>query len=284
MTMEVGRSALLALCFLVAACGERATSSTPPTVAVVSTPSGSARPAVAPTPAEPNGKPGVSTPLHAAAKSGDLTAVRALLANSETEVDARDERGLTPLEHACSVKIEVVQALLDAHANVNARSVNGTTPLYIAARFGNTEIARLLLARGANVNARGEGGTALHMAVYRSPLDLVELLLKSGADVRLTDATGATALHVAATFDAHEAARLLLAAHASVNAVDREKNTPLHATLSFADATTAGSTKVAELLIKAGADVYAKNADGKSPLDVAESKHASAMITLFRAR
>ncbi len=43
--------------------------------------------------------------------------------------------------------------LLDNHADVNAKDVNGNTPLHHAADMCNLDSARLLLAHKADVNA-----------------------------------------------------------------------------------------------------------------------------------
>lgn len=237
------------------------------------------RPPLPPDP--PNGRPGASTPLHAAAKAGDREVVARALAASPGDVDAPDPRGLTALHHASSVSLDVVKLLLAAGANPNARSVNGTTPLYVAARFGQTAIASQLLAAGALVDGRGEGGAALNAAAYRSPVELVELLLAKGADVRVVDDTGGTALHAAAVWNAEGAARALLAAGASVDAVDKEGNTPLHATTSFASATSKGSVAVARLLLAAGAKLTA-NAAGKTAVELAEAKGATDLADVLR--
>lgn len=299
---RVPRRALLASCLVVAtlatvvACapGPPAVAPAPPAASSPSASSSASAPVVRPNasadavarrpplpPDPPNGRPGASTPLHAAAKTGDRDAVARLLAASPGDVDAPDPRGLTPLHHASSVSLDVVKLLLVAGANPNARSVNGTTPLYVAARFGQTAIASQLLSAGALVDGRGEGGAALNAAAYRSPVELVELLLAKGADVRVVDDTGGTALHAAAVWNAEGAARALLAAGASVNAVDKEGNTPLHATTSFASTTSTGSVAVARLLLAAGARLTA-NAAGRTPVDLAEAKGATGLADVLR--
>ena len=55
--------------------------------------------------------------------------------------------------------LEVVKQHLAASPNVNAKDVNGMTPLYIAADRGHKEVAALLIAKGADVNAEHSGGT-----------------------------------------------------------------------------------------------------------------------------
>ena len=45
---------------------------------------------------------------------------------------------------------ELVEFLLSRGADVNARAIYGTTPLFQAYRRGNVEIARILLRHGAD--------------------------------------------------------------------------------------------------------------------------------------
>ena len=47
---------------------------------------------------------------------------------------------------------------------MDARDVDGCTPLHVAARAGRPDVVRLLIARGADVKAKGDGGTPLDCA------------------------------------------------------------------------------------------------------------------------
>ena len=51
-------------------------------------------------------------------------------------------------------RLEVVQALLDKGANVNAKTEKGTTALMMASSTGQTDVVQMLLENGANVNAK----------------------------------------------------------------------------------------------------------------------------------
>ena len=63
---------------------------------------------------------------------------------------------------------KIVELLLAAGADVNARSNAGATPLMVAAELGYGKVVRLLLKAGADVNAKnGEGQTALDVAEYK---------------------------------------------------------------------------------------------------------------------
>ena len=61
--------------------------------------------------------------------------------------------------------LAVVQALLAAKADVNARMTNGATALMAAAAVGNRQVVRALLDAGADVDAKANDGlTALLIA------------------------------------------------------------------------------------------------------------------------
>ena len=70
--------------------------------------------------------------------------------------------------------IKEVKQHIAAGTDVNAKQVDGMTPLHQAAEWGYTEVAALLIAEGADVNAKDEDGeTPLDMAKYRETADLL---------------------------------------------------------------------------------------------------------------
>jgi hypothetical protein len=92
-------------------------------------------------------------------------------------------------------------------ADVNARSLYGSTPLHYAAYKGNLSIVELLVRRGADPNSRNMyGSTPLHEASSNGHVGVVRLLLDKGADPSAMDSDGRTALDLA-----HESGRVEVA-------------------------------------------------------------------------
>jgi len=76
----------------------------------------------------------------------------------------------------------MVKSLLSSPgADVNARDDRGSTPLLEAARYGHDDICRLLIAAGADVKVKDkDGNTALMLAVQGNHDDVVRVLKQAG--------------------------------------------------------------------------------------------------------
>lgn len=121
-----------------------------------------------------------------------------------TDLNKPDEMGETPLMEAASdeSRLEVLQLLITAGADVNATSEEGVTAVACASEGFNPRGVELLVAAGADVNIADEDGqTPLMMAAGSDSDDIVAILLKAGADVNAEDASGATALQYAVSTD-----------------------------------------------------------------------------------
>jgi len=120
-----------------------------------------------------------------AAKNGDATRVKELLADSPSLIDARDSDESTALHCACwKGHLEVVQVLIAAGALVNVDNKNdhwGTTPLHAAAHANQAKIVEALVAAGADVNAVDGGGkTPLHHTTFHKATAAAKVLTKHG--------------------------------------------------------------------------------------------------------
>lgn len=130
--------------------------------------------------------------------------------------------------------------------NVNVSNSEGFTPLHIAAMNGQSDMMRLLLDAGAypNVRTRQKGYTPLHLASQHQRVAAARILTQSGeCNLNLQDLRGNSALH--------------------------------HACFS-------GNAKIVELLVKEGAIVDLRNAEGKRPVDDAEEKMSLGVVRLLK--
>jgi ankyrin repeat protein len=109
--------------------------------------------------------------------------------------------------------------LIAEGADVNQRSVDGTTALHWAAHHGDLELVEQLLERGADPNVRNDYGvTAIATAAVEADFRMMKALIDAGADVHSPNAEGQTVLMVVARTGHVDTAELLLARGADVNA------------------------------------------------------------------
>ena len=91
-----------------------------------------------------------------------------------------------------------VKKLVERGANVDARDIEGLTPLSWAAQHGRTEIAKYLITQHANLNPADKFGfTPLMWAAQEGQQGMVNLLLSKGANPRVVTRNGVSAASLA---------------------------------------------------------------------------------------
>lgn len=238
--------------------------------------------------------------LHWRVDADDLPGASALL-RAGASANALTERGISPLSLAiANGNTAMVELLLKAGADASQVEPDGETLLMEASAIGVLPVVELLLKHGAAVDVREANydQTALMFAARAGHADIVSALLAAGA--RAGDATrvgaappfiapnsvpgfgfgvgilrggvpadrgrrepqpgGLTALHYAARHDHVEVARLLVQAGAQLDAREANGITPLLMAIS------SDNLEAAHFLLGKGADVNAQDWYGRTPL------------------
>jgi ankyrin repeat protein len=246
------------------------------------------------------------TALHYAAASTvsscNSTAVGQLLARG-ADPSVRDKKGHTPL-HVAARKgnLEAVQQLLAAGADASARIDGlGWTALRLAAAAGYIDVVQVLIPLGMQDAVSAAGvyiTTALHLACRRPGVeDMVEDLLDAGVPVDAADSSGNTPLHyAAAAAEAAEAAesesdseteaedtdtvKCLLDAGALVSFPNSNGELPLH--LALAGGCTAAALQLIDAANKSDkGSINAVTAAGVAPIHLAAVKDNSILRGLL---
>jgi ankyrin repeat protein len=157
-----------------------------------------------------------STMLHMATRLGKLSCVKMLcqvLKEAGKHLNAKDVNGSSPLHLASFYGFSAcAEHLLEHGADPNEQMVQGDTPVIQAAWNGHNDIIKLLIAAGANANkAKRDGSTALQLAVIRHQHDTVGLLLEQpNVDRALHNTQGNSAVHLACNVGCRQALEMLI--------------------------------------------------------------------------
>ena len=238
-----------------------------------------------------------ATPLHEAARSGNVGVMEALL-DRGASINTQDASGNSVLHIAIPPEshLAALYLFLSRGADVNLPDEHGISPLHIAIMLNRGEdIIRALLEAGADISSRnGEGKTPLYMAMEYGRGNLIPLLLSFGADIFAADNNGVTPFEMALKTNSPQI--YFLISGETVLRRDGAGNTMLHLTVASGGDTrildnilnypvsvnarnNAGDTaltvavrlnksEAGELLLKRGADIFAANTAGESPLSL----------------
>jgi ankyrin repeat protein len=171
-----------------------------------------------------------------------------------------------------------VGALLDAGADMNARSAAGKTALMLATELGLAALVHLLFSRGADANAvsteESKRETALHIAAREQQPECAQALLAYGAEPDVRDEGGRTPLISAAWASCAPIVRLLLEHGADVHAEDNEGGSALH------DAAWLGDEQTIRTLLAWGAGDNKRHLQGAFGCCFLDNNHNKAAIFL----
>ncbi|XP_055928094.1 ankyrin-3-like [Argiope bruennichi] len=171
---------------------------------------------------------------------------------------------------------EIVEKLIKAGANVNARNNCKQTPLHLAVLRHNWRVIDTLIAHNADINAKElKGNTALHFAIdllwskrkqdqQESRSWIVRKLLLCGADPNVPNTSRETPLMLAVRYGDLEIVKELLACGANVHLRNQYSETCLH----LVSWSPQPDIFILQELVKHGACVSCCDDIGRTPLDV----------------
>ena len=203
------------------------------------------------------------TPFYEAVESGDNETVSLLLDAGASANDIME--GTSVILRAVSLgHQEIVEVLLNHHADLSVPDPSGSTCLHVAPMRDHIAIVHKLLAHSADIHAQDQDGwTALECAIAVNNLAVVELLIGRGAQVNRSTDGGWTPLHIAAEQADSKIVTMLLEKGAEVNAENSSSYTSLFS------AVWARSLPCAKMLLAHGASVAKLDNRGSTILDEA---------------
>ncbi|XP_018122170.1 provisional ortholog of ankyrin repeat domain 52 L homeolog isoform X1 [Xenopus laevis] len=217
------------------------------------------------------------TPLHIVAWAGDEMMLK-FLHQCKTNANITDKMERTPLHVAAERgNTNVVEILTEKfRSNVLARTKDGNTLMHIASQCGHPETALAFLKRGVLLHMPNKSGAVcLHAAAKRGHTAVVKALLQKGAHVDARTKDNYTALHIAAENCKPQVVQTLLGFGAQVQLKGgKAQETPLHVAARIKD-----GEKVAEMLIKSGADINVEQENGETAMHISAQHGNLKMIT-----
>ncbi|KAF1835280.1 ankyrin [Decorospora gaudefroyi] len=162
----------------------------------------------------------------------------------------------------------LVEMFLEKGSDPDRETAKGFRPIFVALECAGAPVVKALLKRNPDVSVRDRKGQNVLQATFKSPLAqekeamsvIFGAFLEEGADATVTYPDGKTLLHhtVSPRFSHTKVAHLLIAAGAKINTPDNDGNTALHLATH--------SKSCVDLLLKNGANPRQLNQDRLTPL------------------
>jgi hypothetical protein len=219
-----------------------------------------------------------AAPLHEAARSGHLNIMEALL-NYGADINTQDAKGNSVLHIAIPPEnvLRATNLFLSRGINPNLRDEHGDSSLHVAIHLNRSEaVLRALLSGGADVTIRDiDGKTPLYIAIEKSRINLIPLLLAHRSDIFAVDNNGITPFEKA-LHDNNSMVSFLIN-DVTVFQNDSHGNTMLHLTVRAGE-----NPQIINNILDRGASVNARNKTGDTALTIAArlNNEAAGLILL----
>ncbi|KAI7982965.1 Ankyrin repeat-containing protein [Camellia lanceoleosa] len=229
------------------------------------------------------------SPLHSAARAGQLVVITTILTGVEAEEDLpelllkQNQAGETALYVAAEYGyVELVREMIKYYdlgaASIKAR--NGFDALHIAAKQGDLEVVKVLMEAHPELSMTVDisNTTALHTAATQGHIEVVNLFLVSESSLAtIARSNGKTALHSAARNGHVEVVKALVCKDpGAATRNDKKGQTALHM------AVKGQSLEVVEELIKADPSLLNKvDTKGNTALHIATRKGRAQIVKLL---
>lgn len=161
------------------------------------------------------------TPLHMAIFSKNWEYVETLIKHGTSDLNVQDLHGRTPMHAACfQAPPNILKMMLEtAQVDCTITAKEQETVLHLLCQRDICDVAEICVRKpGVDVNAkRIDGTTSLILAAYNGSYDTVEMLIKNRANVADRDADLDTALTTAIRAGYTKVAELLIENNSPVN-------------------------------------------------------------------
>lgn len=214
------------------------------------------------------------TPLHFAAHYGHEVLTKVLLV-LKADPNVKNIYGDTPLHNAISEgHSELVSSFLEfEHVDLDVRNENGDGLLHIACgseTFEESILLEILKKEVCDINAVNDfGDTPLHVASLKGFNEVVKILVQHGAEVNVKNKKGDTPLLLCAGYARCDLVRFLILKGANINITNEQGNNALHEAIKLTYEISDLKDIMCTLFV-AGINLFSRNAEGYTPLELAE--------------
>ena len=217
-----------------------------------------------------------------------------LLLQAGANVDESDEEFMTPLMHALlrgPSYQNITNLLLPKTKNYTATDDLNRSYIWYAASWANSELLTFFYNQGIPIVAHDDDlKTPLIHAAENANFEAVEWLIEHGASSIAIDKGGMSALMHAAFYDADSNRRKQIWDNPSAQLFTIQRlldagaeidKTDFTGTTALMYATYVNAIDVVKILIKSGASLTIKNANGEMALDIAPNFQHKELIAIF---